>query len=330
VKKPRRTLSALLAFVLALGVFIPTTLSAGEIGVTINGTPVVFEDQTPVIVDGRTLVPVTDVFRALGFISDWDGAARQTTLIGNDHRVVITIDSDTFFANGVPQTLDVPAQIINGRNMLPIRAVLESVGKEIDWDGGTQTVLITYGALSQSATQTALVVTPTPTPAPTPVPTPTPTPVAQSRMGQWNQISVIGDANFTRNVNDALHLIRTQAPEFYAEVLHYVGILRQHSSSGMWFWLDPPEYRIGTATYNASTIWLATTIVHDAVHSRQAYENPNVFDDPRSQDTFDAEMEAVDRQIEFLRRIGAPQHYIDHSEAVRDTQWWLGDVWWRR
>jgi len=144
MKNTRKMLSATLALAMLLGILTPTTLSASEIGVTINGTPVVFEDQTPVIVDGRTLVPVTDVFRALGFTSSWDGEARQTTLTNNDHRVVITIDNDTFFANGVPQTLDVPAQIINGRNMLPIRAVLEGVGKEIGWDGGTQTVLITY------------------------------------------------------------------------------------------------------------------------------------------------------------------------------------------
>ncbi|MCL2375986.1 MAG: copper amine oxidase N-terminal domain-containing protein [Defluviitaleaceae bacterium] len=144
MRMTRRLLSVMLALVLAMGIFAPTTLFANEISVTINGTPVVFESQGPVIVDNRTLVPVTDVFRALGFSSSWDGATRQTTLTNNDHRIVITIDSDAFFVNGAPRTLDVPAQIINDRNMLPIRAVLEAVGKEIDWDGTTQTVLITF------------------------------------------------------------------------------------------------------------------------------------------------------------------------------------------
>jgi len=143
--KPLKRLAAtVLAIIMVLGILTPATLSANNIGVTINGTPVAFEDQTPVIIDGRTLVPVTDVFRALGFESSWDGETRQTTLTTDDHRIVITIDSDTFFVGGAPQTLDVPAQIINGRNMLPIRAVLESVGKEIDWDGASQVVLITY------------------------------------------------------------------------------------------------------------------------------------------------------------------------------------------
>jgi len=72
MKSTRKLPIAILTIAMLLGVFAPTTLSANEsgIGVTINGTPVVFEDQTPVIIDGRTLVPVTDVFRALGFISE--------------------------------------------------------------------------------------------------------------------------------------------------------------------------------------------------------------------------------------------------------------------
>ena len=43
------------------------TYAADEINVTINGQVVVFPDQRPAIVDGRTLVPVAGVFQALGF-----------------------------------------------------------------------------------------------------------------------------------------------------------------------------------------------------------------------------------------------------------------------
>lgn len=144
MKAIRKLLIASMGLVLFMGIFAPTALAASQIGVTINGTAVEFEDQMPAIVDGRTLVPVSDVFRALGFSTSWDGQARETTLVNNDHHIVIAIDSDTFYVNGTPQTLDVPAQIINDRNMLPIRAVLEAVGKDVDWDGAVQTVVITY------------------------------------------------------------------------------------------------------------------------------------------------------------------------------------------
>jgi hypothetical protein len=44
--------------------------------------------------------------------------------------------------------LDVPAQIIGGRTMLPIRAVLESVGFYVDWNEANRTVLVSSSPLT--------------------------------------------------------------------------------------------------------------------------------------------------------------------------------------
>lgn len=112
------------------------------VSVTIDGQPVIFADQAPVIVDGRTLIPVRGVFEQIGFEVEWHYDARQAELTRDDNVIVITIDSSIFTVNGVNHILDVPAQIIGGRTMLPIRAVLESVNYEVDWDAATRTVLI--------------------------------------------------------------------------------------------------------------------------------------------------------------------------------------------
>jgi len=110
--------------------------------VLVNGTAVNFTDQPPVIVDGRTLVPVRGVFEALGFDVSWNQGARQATLSRANDTIVITLGNATFTTNGASHTLDVPAQIIGGRTMLPIRAVLESVGYELAWDENTRTIII--------------------------------------------------------------------------------------------------------------------------------------------------------------------------------------------
>jgi hypothetical protein len=74
--------------------------------------------------------------------------------------------------------------IMDDRTFLPVRAIADIAGFGVDFDLGTNTVLLTTGD--------RLAVTPTPTPVPTPVPTPTPTPVTtqtsitQSLVGQWN------------------------------------------------------------------------------------------------------------------------------------------------
>jgi hypothetical protein len=118
-------------------------LANEAITVTINGQKVVFNDQEPVIVDGRTLVPVRGVFETLGFNVEWDNSTRTAILTKDGYIVNISIGSNNFTTNGTSHTLDVPAQIINGSTMLPIRAVLESVGYALNWDSATNTVVIT-------------------------------------------------------------------------------------------------------------------------------------------------------------------------------------------
>jgi hypothetical protein len=139
----------LLGFVFFFGV-VEMAYANDEITVTINGVPVNFPDQAPVIVGGRTLVPVRGVFEELGWRVDWfedrltarlqkDGNIIQI-IVGSDAFGLLSPDSNGHYAIIL---LDVPAQIINGRTMLPIRAVLESVGYSVEWNEATQTISIT-------------------------------------------------------------------------------------------------------------------------------------------------------------------------------------------
>ena len=120
----------------------PAQAQNNAINVTVDGTAVNFTGQQPTIINGRTLVPVRGVFEALDFDVSWNGQARQVTLSRANDTIVITIDSASFTANGASHALDVPAQIIGGSTMIPLRAVLESVGYGLAWDENTQTVII--------------------------------------------------------------------------------------------------------------------------------------------------------------------------------------------
>jgi len=139
----------ILAMVFAL---LPATAFASDaITVTIDGEPVDFDGQEPILSGGRTLVPVRGVFEALGFVPTWNPTAMEATLTRDDYVVVLTIGSYTFTTNGVEFPLDVPAQLIGGRTLLPLRAVLESVGyNDMDWIPSTRTVVIYTGAAGQS------------------------------------------------------------------------------------------------------------------------------------------------------------------------------------
>ena len=140
----KRLLSITLALILAITLAAPLpSAAAQDISVEIDGKRVEFEGQQPVIVNGRTLVPVRGVFEQLGFEVTWETHYPNTaTLISDDYTVHIEAGSTAFTVNEESYTLDVPAQLINGRTMLPIRAVLEAVGLYVAWDAVRQTVLV--------------------------------------------------------------------------------------------------------------------------------------------------------------------------------------------
>jgi len=186
MKKCLRFFSLGLVFVLIFAIFPTTALANSRITVTVNGTPVVFAGQQPVIVSGRTLVPVRGVFEQLGFDVSWDGEARQAILARTGYIVVLTIGSNTFTTNGARHTLSVPAQIIGGSTMLPLSEVLASVGYVVAWDGNTRTASVT-SAVPQAQQQVQQTPVQTPAQPTTPVQTSPPT-ITQENItrGVWN------------------------------------------------------------------------------------------------------------------------------------------------
>ena len=114
---------------------------ADGIGVEVNGNTI---DAQGVIVESRTLVPVRGVFEELGYTVEWDADTKTATLSG-EKTVVIQSGSSVFTVDGNEVTPEVPQQIIDGRFMLPLRAVGEAVGAEVEWNGDTKTVVITKG-----------------------------------------------------------------------------------------------------------------------------------------------------------------------------------------
>ncbi|MCL2224396.1 MAG: stalk domain-containing protein [Defluviitaleaceae bacterium] len=129
--------------VLFTAVFAAQVYAAyGEIAVLIDDEMIFFEDQLPQIVNGRVLVPVRAVFEHMGFEVGWVAEEQLVALTRWDDAVEITIGWTVFIVNGQAIETDVAAQIIGGRTMLPVRAIMESVGYFVQWDRETSTVLI--------------------------------------------------------------------------------------------------------------------------------------------------------------------------------------------
>lgn len=100
-------------------------------------------DQPPAIIDGRTLVPMRTIFEALGADVSWNGQLRTATGTKDGKTVSFTIDKNTITINGNDHALDVPAQLINDKTMIPARAVAEAFDCDVNWNQAKQYVIIT-------------------------------------------------------------------------------------------------------------------------------------------------------------------------------------------
>jgi hypothetical protein len=109
------------------------------ITVFIQGEELSF-DQPPIIKGGRTLVPVRAIFENLGATVSYDSKTKVVKAIRNDKTIIIKLGSTAPTVNGKTVTIDVPAQAINGRTLVPLRFVSESFGAEVEWDGPNKVI----------------------------------------------------------------------------------------------------------------------------------------------------------------------------------------------
>ena len=117
-------------------------LTIGKAEIVTNGTAKAL-DVPAQIIESRTMVPLRAIFEALGASVEWDDATKTVTSVKGDTTVKLTIGDTNLYVNGAAKVLDVPAQIVDSRTLVPVRAIAESFGCEVGWDDPTKTVTIT-------------------------------------------------------------------------------------------------------------------------------------------------------------------------------------------
>lgn len=111
------------------------------IHVLINQEPVVFQ-QPPILENGRVLVPLNDIFMAMGATVNWNEKTRTTTAIRGNVTVVCAGDSTHALINNETYPIDVPISTINKLNYGPLRFACEVFGGSAAWDQKTKMAII--------------------------------------------------------------------------------------------------------------------------------------------------------------------------------------------
>lgn len=124
-------------------------VSAENVNVVLNGMPISFDVPAQTIND-RTMVPMRAIFEAIGAEVDWDDESQTAYGYKTGINIHIQVDSNVMLKNFNDILLDTPAQLIDGRVLVPVRAVSESFGINVDWDEASKTVKLTDNNVLQS------------------------------------------------------------------------------------------------------------------------------------------------------------------------------------
>lgn len=137
----------LLAGVSILIVILGAVLSVNAYetaSVTLNGEYIQF-DQQPIIINDRTMVPMRKIFEAMGCEVLWDEKVEMIDVWrGDENLMTLWIGDSEMWTPGGLVYLDAAPFVMNDRTLVPVRAISESIGAQVDWDEYSWTVIITY------------------------------------------------------------------------------------------------------------------------------------------------------------------------------------------
>ena len=98
-------------------------------------------NQWPFIENGRTMVPLRAVFEVMNCKVRWDESSSSAVIEYEGTKIIVPANSNTVFINGKESKLDVPAKLLKGRIMVPLRFISEAIDKKVIWNDTEKTVL---------------------------------------------------------------------------------------------------------------------------------------------------------------------------------------------
>ncbi|MBB6215241.1 hypothetical protein HNQ80_001330 [Anaerosolibacter carboniphilus] len=131
----------LLVCMMVMTMFSFTVFAEKQVKIELDGELVSFDVQ-PIIEKGRTLVPIRSIFEKMGAEVIWNAEENEVTIQDKYKTIEMIIGKKEaliyrkYDFTGIPEkvALEVPAQIVNNRTLLPLRFIAEALEAEVDWD----------------------------------------------------------------------------------------------------------------------------------------------------------------------------------------------------
>lgn len=136
------TITITQSFAMTLQYDNKTTEYTGSIySLMINGKTLTDLPMPPIIFNDRALVPLREVFEAMGAAVNYDSAKKEVSVDYGGNNLKLTIESSQAFLNNTEITIPdgVTPKLIakkdeSAKTMVPVRFISESVGMKVDFD----------------------------------------------------------------------------------------------------------------------------------------------------------------------------------------------------
>lgn len=139
----RRYILSLVMFLIFMSVNVHA--EAKEVTVRVNN--IVVESPVPAqIVNDRTMLPMRSIFERIGAKVTWMESEKIIFATKDSFLITMQIDNTIMSVQKIENNeiikieLDSPPFIVDGSTLVPVRAVAESLGYNVEWDPHTYTV----------------------------------------------------------------------------------------------------------------------------------------------------------------------------------------------
>jgi hypothetical protein len=113
------------------------------ITINVNGNKIETPLVAPILVDGRVMVPLRGVLQEFDVEIEWFAKEKVVVARGNGRAVTLPIGMKYGIVKDMVMPLEVPARIVNGRTLVPLRFVAEALNAYVMWHEADRTVVIT-------------------------------------------------------------------------------------------------------------------------------------------------------------------------------------------
>lgn len=96
----------------------------------------------PIIVEGRTLIPLRDMAEVFGYDVQWIGETQEIVITEGMQQIIMQIGKREVVVNNQTFATEVAPKLSLGKTVVPLRLLLEVFGKSVDWNGDLKMVTI--------------------------------------------------------------------------------------------------------------------------------------------------------------------------------------------